>query len=100
MGAPNRDGSGRRPMPGRVGATNPGLAPVAAECEQKNAPFARTSADDREQLQLGRSRACKLQAAKSPSGRLVSQVSGLAVDVGCGGDARCGLWSSGRPTIV
>src|SRR3954454_1008600 len=40
-------------MPGRAGATNPGLAPVAAECEQKNAPFASTSADVREQLQLG-----------------------------------------------
>src|SRR3954447_4982416 len=53
MGAPDRDGSGRRPMPGRAGATNPGLAPVAAECEQKNAPFASTSADVREQLHLG-----------------------------------------------
>ena len=39
-------------MPGRAGATNPGLAPVAAECEQKNAPFASTSADVREQLHV------------------------------------------------
>src|SRR3954468_6937750 len=52
QGLPDRDGSGRRPMPGRAGATNPGLAPVAAECEQKNAPFASTAADVREQLHL------------------------------------------------
>src|SRR3954453_5645384 len=39
-------------MPGGAGATNPGLAPVAAECEQKEAPFASTSADVREQLQV------------------------------------------------
>ena len=38
--------------------------------------------------------------SKSPSGRLLKRGGGLAVDVGRGGDARCGRRSSGRPMIV
>jgi transposase-like protein len=37
---------------------------------------------------------------QSPSGRLLNCGSGLAVDIGYGGDARCGPWSNARPMIV